>query len=1155
LAAATVSAQEAPSYAKMVRPLLVKYCVECHNSKVQKGGLDLETHKAAMIGSDGGAVIVPGKPDDSRLQVLLEGKDAPKMPPPKYAHQPKAAEIQLVRAWIRAGAKDDSAAFKVEIPDIKPKHAGPKAITALRYSRSDQALLAVCADVWRSIDIADGDKPRFMPSPVGKVGDGHTVTALAFGPAGVYTAFGSPGQGGFLASPQSAAPVRVHEDVILDLAIDSAGQRLATASYDTRIRILDRELNVLHALKEHSDAVYGVAFSPDGKRLASVSADRALKVWDVESGKLLFTLGEATDWLYAVAWSADGTHLVAGGVDKSIRVYRMAEQGAKIAHSVFAHEGPVLKLAFAHNNKTLYSLGQDRIVKAWDVRTMTEEVVFEKMPEAGLHLAVLDKTGLLAVGRYDGVVQLFDKKSGKSVKQVKLAAGAAPKVDAMPTSLQPPAKIAAPLLKSVVPAEVRRGQATRLVLEGEHLAQVTDLRLDAAAAKITILSQESKKLEAEIAVENSVHAGIYKLSAANKTGSSAPLDVIVDLFPLVKEAGSNESPGRAQRITPPATLLGKLDKAGDADFYALTMRAGESIGAHIIPAVGSKMEPVLTLSDSAGRVLAESSRGFLGHTFDQAGTYVLGVRDQELRGGASFGYRLNVGAIPIVTWSFPLGGQRGSLAKVRVRGVFLGKSDLEVDVPVPSVEIGSMVAVPLPTTPPPLGAPKLVVGEFPDHLFEPPSKAGPRAMTIPGTLNGFVAAETACTISARKGERLLLEVQARRLGSPLDSVLEILDAKGNLVPRALLRCQAKTYVTFRDHDSVTPKIRLEHWSELGVNDLLYVDGELIKIKNLPGHPDADCDFFAARGQRLTYLDTTPTHHAMNVPMYKVSVHPPGTTFPPNGFPVFALGYRNDDGGPGFGRDSRLVFDPPADGTYHVRVRDANSRTGPEYAYRLTVRPPRPGFKVSFSPTSPTVARGSGVPITITLDRLDDYQGPVALRWRNVPAGLTLPSTTIGPEDTSTAVTLYADHDAALSGKQSPLTLIGEANIEGRSVTHEAMGKSITVENPGELIAFTDVTELALKPGGVTKVTVHIERRQGFLGRVPLDVRGLPHGVKVLDLGLNGILVTERETRRTISLYAEPWVAPTDHPIVLLARREGKNTEHATKPVRLRIGAK
>src|SRR5262249_17226991 len=95
-------------------------------------------------------------------------------------------------------------------------------------------------------------------------------------------------------------------------------------------------------------------------------------------------------------------------------------------------------------------------------------------------------------------------------------------------------------------------------------------------------------------------------------------------------------------------------------------------------------------------------------------------------------------------------------------------------------------------------------------------------------------------------------------------------------------------------------------------------------------------------------------------------------------------------------------------------------------------------------------------------------------------------------------------------------------------------------------------EITLRPGGETKLTVAIERRNGFQGRVPLEVRGLPHGVRVLDIGLNGILITERETRRTMVLHAEPWVEPTSHPIVVLAKREGKNSEHAAKSVTLKI---
>jgi hypothetical protein len=54
-----------------------------------------------------------------------------------------------------------------------------------------------------------------------------------------------------------------------------------------------------------------------------------------------------------------------------------------------------------------------------------------------------------------------------------------------------------------------------------------------------------------------------------------------------------------------------------------------------------------------------------------------------------------------------------------------------------------------------------------------------------------------------------------------------------------------------------------------------------------------------------------------------------------------------------------------------------------------------------------------------------------------------------------------------------------------------------------------------------RLTGRIERRNGFQGRVPIDVRGLPHGVRVLDIGLNGILITDTQTVRTMVIYAEP----------------------------------
>lgn len=68
----------------------------------------------------------------------------------------------------------------------------------------------------------------------------------------------------------------------------------------------------------------------------------------------------------------------------------------------------------------------------------------------------------------------------------------------------------------------------------------------------------------------------------------------------------------------------------------------------------------------------------------------------------------------------------------------------------------------------------------------------------------------------------------------------------------------------------------------------------------------------------------------------------------------------------------------------------------------------------------------------------------------------------------------------------------------------------------------------------------------------MEVKGLPHGVRVMHIGLNGIMITEKETTRRITLYAEPWVAETAAWVCVVAKHEEKKSDHASPPVVLRV---
>jgi hypothetical protein len=175
-----------------------------------------------------------------------------------------------------------------------------------------------------------------------------------------------------------------------------------------------------------------------------------------------------------------------------------------------------------------------------------------------------------------------------------------------------------------------------------------------------------------------------------------------------------------------------------------------------------------------------------------------------------------------------------------------------------------------------------------------------------------------------------------------------------------------------------------------------------------------------------------------------------------------------------------------------------------------------------------------------------------VRLENLPSGFSAPVTTIPAEENSTAFALFAQPNAKGPAKVRPFKLVARAMIDGKEVVQEVKGGMPKVVDPGDLVTTTAQAEVTVRPGGQVRLTATIERRNGFKGRVPLEVRGLPHGVRVLDIGLNGILITERETSRTFAIYCEPWVQAMEHPIVVLAKREGKNTEHAAKSVLLKI---
>lgn len=104
--ASVTQSQDATFFESKIRPVLAKQCYGCHSSNLPSpfGGLALDTKAGLLKGGATGKVIIPGKPEESRLLDALLYKD-PQLQMPPSGKLPDLVVADFTR-WIAEGAFD-----------------------------------------------------------------------------------------------------------------------------------------------------------------------------------------------------------------------------------------------------------------------------------------------------------------------------------------------------------------------------------------------------------------------------------------------------------------------------------------------------------------------------------------------------------------------------------------------------------------------------------------------------------------------------------------------------------------------------------------------------------------------------------------------------------------------------------------------------------------------------------------------------------------------------------------------------------------------------------------------------------------------------------------------------------------------------------------
>lgn len=337
---------------------------------------------------------------------------------------------------------------------------------------------------------------------------------------------------------------------------------------------------------------------------------------------------------------------------------------------------------------------------------------------------------------------------------------------------------APPSVRNVNLRGLQAGGVTTLVIDGADLLPNPRVVMSVPiAAQAVRPDAAGARLEIDLTLDAGVAPGLYNLFLATDGGISERTVVAVDALPQRAFAEKVETLPLALHGTLPDSRLLRTSFAA---------RAGQKVACEVeSQRLGAKVRPVLHLYGPDGKHLAWSLpspalRGDarLSFTAPADGQYTLTLNDLQYAPPAPNYFRLKIGEWQYADAVFPAAVERGKPSAVRLIGSLPGGD------PLPLPPVAEAVAMPIPW---PAGAaasgpaPAVLISDVPELIEQPAVQ--PQAATelqelapAPSAMNGQLAAageEDRYRLAVQPGTTLRFELFAARLGSPLDTMLEV----------------------------------------------------------------------------------------------------------------------------------------------------------------------------------------------------------------------------------------------------------------------------------------------------------------------------------------------------------------------------------------------
>jgi Bacterial pre-peptidase C-terminal domain len=544
------------------------------------------------------------------------------------------------------------------------------------------------------------------------------------------------------------------------------------------------------------------------------------------------------------------------------------------------------------------------------------------------------------------------------------------------------------------------------------------------------------------------------------------------------------------------------------------------------------------------------------------GDYTLLFRELTYRGAPEAVYRLTVGAVPHVSGILPAGGQRGSTVEVRFAGINLGETrtqrvTIPTDAPLGERDVrftvGGHASNPVP----------FVVGDLPEATEKEPNNTRETAnvVTPPVTINGRMDApgDVDCyRFHVEKGQRLVMEVMARRADSLLDSYLTLRDPSGSVITENddARERDSRMDRTFDAAGDYTLEIR--DTDDRGGDAFTYrltigPARSNFRLTVTPDKPFAGAGSTALLDVALDRQDGFEGEVTLSVP------HPPAgvtatTAVIPKDKKAGQIAVTVAGGAEAGPRVLTVVGESTIDGKREQRT----AQTTEIYNIQgtafnrdligpiLAVGEPAP-LTLSMATPSLNLPGGATAEIRVTVTRRGEAKGPVTVTATGLPAGVTAEPLTI-PEGASEGMLVLKSAPDAASASG---TLLVTAKLKSGKQELQALAPFVPVtlmEAPGFTLA-AEPKQLSLPRGGQVELRVRATRRGGFDEPIEVELADLPSGVTA-----EPARIEPGQTEVKILLRAPMTMAKTKQDVKLTAHASlaGLPVTRETPPISLSV---